>query len=236
MAVIPTPNLAQIADPYADDVFNNMWKSVYGFKDTARSDYLKDQYVPAKEVGADLEYLTNRYALDDMQNTYDMNLATSFYGAQDAAWNARDDAALYPTIRGLEDQYDVLSNTDNVLSAQETVAARQAAIEQRATNNDAATRIAAAPGNTPWDKAINAYTSSLDDAAASPQVQQVLYSNMVEILRRQLSILPPGTPEYAAVKQKLVTFGGFGVQAPAAAQGFNTRPLSAPLSDDNFVR
>lgn len=236
MAPIPTPNLAALADPYADDVFNNMWKSVYGFKDGVRTDYLKDQYVPAKEVGAQLEYLTNRYALDDRRNTYDMDLATSFYGAQDANWNAQDDAALYPTIRGLEDQYDVLSNTDNVLSAQENVATRQAAIEQRASSNEANTRLAAAVGNTPWDKAISAYTSSLDDASASPQVQQMLRGNMVEMLRRQLSILPPGTPEYAAVKQKLVTFGGFGIQAPAARGGFNTRPLPAPLSNENFVR
>ena len=232
MAVIPTPNLAQMADPYADDVFNNMWRSAYGFKDTVRQDYLKDQHVPAKELGAQLDYLNNRYALDSASSTYDSRLASDFYGAEMDAMEAADDYAIYPQLRGLEDQTSLYGAADAALSAQENVANRQAEIEQRAIASEANQRIMAAVGNTPWDRAIGAFTASLDDATATPQLREALRSNMVQILQRQLAIMPPGTPEHNNIKQLLITFGGYGIQQQPPRPGFNTpaqpNPAMAP--------
>lgn len=228
MAVIPTPNLAQIAEPYADDVFNNMWRSAYGFKDTVRTDYLKDQYVPAKELGAQLDYLNNRFALDSAGSTYDARLATDFYGAQMGAMGAADDYAMYPAMRSLQDQSALYGATDDVLAAQEGVATRQAEIERRAAVNEANQRVMASVGNTPWDRATNAYLTSLDDAAVAPQVREVLRAYMIDTLQRQLAILPPGTPEYNNIRNLLITHGGYGVQQGQRQQPRFNSPQAAP--------
>lgn len=227
MAVIPTPNLAQMADPYADDVFNNMWRSAYGFKDTVRTDYLKDQYVPAKELGAQLDYLNNQFALDSASSTYGARLASDFYGAELGAMGAADDYAMYPAMRGLQDQAALYGATEDVLSAEESVAQRQAEIERRAAINEANQRTMAAVGSTPWDRATNAYTASLDDPSTPPQVREVLRANMIDILQRQLAILPPGSPEYNNIRMQLITYGGYGVQQDSRRPRFNA-PQAAP--------
>lgn len=235
MAVIPTPNLAQMADPYADDVFNNMWRSAYGFKDTVRQDYLKDRHVPAKELGADLDYLNNRYALDSAQGTYGARLGSDIYGAQMGYQNAMDNYALYPELRGLHDQQAVFDAAGSMLDAQQNVGTRQAEIERRAAMADVNQRVASAVGNASYERAINAYTTALDDAAATPQVRQMLQQGMMQELQRALAVYPVGTPEHTRLRQLLITYGGYGVrQSPQQRQGFNA-PTPTPPSATEMV-
>lgn len=228
MADIVTPNLAEISRPYADDAFNNLWKSVYGFKDTVRTDYLKDAYVPAKEVGARLDYLNNRYALESNANTYSARMADDFYGAQLGAAQAEDDYSLYGTVRPYEDSAAASNAALGALDAQDGVAVARSNLEQRVTEGEANQRHMAAPGNTPWDKATNAYTTSLDDPQATPQVRELLRARMIETLRQQLAVLPPNSPQYNYIRRQLITLGGWGVNAAPTVRGpYNAPPVTA---------
>lgn len=213
---IPTPNLMTLADPYYQMVRQVSTVDPYKFKDTVRTDFLKDAYVPAKQAGAVAEYLDNVYAARDRRNTMEADLAQSAYTSEQAAMQAYDDKELYPVLRPYQDTTEYANAYDGMLTAEQQVQERRDQILRGEAERAYSGYLSTIIGGDPLDTAEKINDAVLTDPLASGFLKEYSYNRLIEEATKAISMFAPGTPEYNRARDVLIRTYNFGSVAPVA--------------------
>lgn len=213
---IPTPNLMTLADPYYQMIRQVSTVDPYQFKDTVRTDFLKDAYVPAKQAGAAVEYLNNVYAARDRRNTMESDLARSAYSSEQDAMQAYDDKELYPVLRPYQDTTEYANAYDEMLSAEQQVQERRDQILRGEAERAYSGYMSTVIGSDPLDTAEKINDAVLADPLASGYLKEYAYNRLIEEATKAISMFAPGTPEYNRARDVLIRTYNFGSVTPVA--------------------
>lgn len=214
-----TPNLALLARPYRESI-DDVISSAYGFKDNVRSDFLKDQFVPAKMLEAQNAYEQQHFDLTNRANVAPYDLQRNLYDAQIGASGARDDFSMYPTMRGIYDQTNVYSGIGNMYDAQTQLDERRNAILDQEAKVEYAKMFESTSGNDPLDRSMTVYNKTLD--SGNPALANYAQSQLVDNARRILDSSIPGSPVYTKAANVLRRFGQYGTVSVPSAVGSQT--------------
>lgn len=207
-----TPSLAASARPYYD-IINDIVKGAYEFKNTVRSDYLKDAYVPAKEIGAQQEYAQNRYNLEEFNQNAPYNMGSSGLNAQSGYSAAQNGYALQPA-KNQADAYGVQANVyDNQLQVEEGASS----LLTKQARDQLAQQVSVAPGATPLDRFGYVYGRVSGDNRASPQLKQEAMNAYTAMAQQVIATSEPNSAEYKSAMNVLRRFGLYGVASPTGS-------------------
>lgn len=213
---IETPNLAVISRPYYDNI-NSIIDNAYGFKGQVRTDFLKDQFVPSKMLEAENAYEQQHFDLTNRRNTAPYNLEENLYGAQLGASGARDDYAIYPTMRGIKDQTDTYTGMGNLYDAQTRLDENRDVILNQEAQAEYTRLFDQAPGDDPLDRSMVVYNGALD--SGNPSLARFAQEQLLMNARRTLDSTVPGSPAHTRAANILRRFGQYGTVTTPRTDG-----------------